>query len=573
MKKFFALLLCLLMCVSLLPVTSFAEGAYRVSVTGGTADRNTADEGTVIKVTADVPENKTFKEWTSSPDVVFSDPKAASASFSMPADNVSIEAVFDHAVAGNTYRISVTNGTANPAAAAAAGSNVTITASALEGKTFREWTGTGGVIFADKNSPETSFTMPQSDVEIEATYVNEAVNEVFEIRMTNGTSTPEAAAAGATVTVKASVPEGKVFKEWTGTDGVIFADKDSAETSFTMPQADVEIEATYTDETENGRDANAAVVSNDRKGPDDTDNGITLTVTGGQAEPENPTAGSKVRITANIPVGMAFKEWKCKTGGVNFSSATTNPAEFTMPANDVEIEAVFVYTVTFDTVLPSGITIQNAPLPQTVLPDGTATKPLDPSDAAQHHKFLGWYKSDGTEFKFDTKINSNITLYAGWKHPYDEGICCFCWKAEPDFSEVKQPGFKPAITRGIIGKPPSTAHYGSSHSFTVDTYYPYVKNSVDVYVDGKWIKPDDQYKLKEGSTIVTLRPWYIKTLAEGEHSIMIDSNLGSAKGVFRVSKSPKTADDSNIALWVMTGVISAAAVAGIAYYLVKKRKK
>ena len=107
----------------------------------------------------------------------------------------------------------------------------------------------------------------------------------------------------------------------------------------------------------------------------------------------------------------------------------------------------------------------------------------------------------------------------------------------------------------------------------MDTYYPYVKDSVDVYVDGKWIKPEDQYYLKKGSTIVTLRPWYIKTLAEGEHSILIDSNLGTAKGVFRVSKSPKTGDDSNVALWVTTGVISAAAVAGIAYYLIKKRKK
>ena len=84
MKRIFAMLLCMLMCVSLLPVSAFAEGSYRISISGGTADQSTAEEGAVVTLTAAVPENKTFKEWTSSPAVSFSDSKAASATFSMP---------------------------------------------------------------------------------------------------------------------------------------------------------------------------------------------------------------------------------------------------------------------------------------------------------------------------------------------------------------------------------------------------------------------------------------------------------------------------------------------------------
>ena len=301
-----------------------------------------------------------------------------------------------------------------------------------------------------------------------------------------------------------------------------------------------------------------------------------IKVTGGTSIPPNKAVKDvTVTVTANIPDGKVFKNWTSVPQSVKFADATASQTTFKMLDEDVSITAVFAeaYTVEFDTVLPAGITIKNVPDPQQVLPNGTATKPTDPSDSAQHHKFLGWYKGDGTPFSFDTPITSNITLYAKWKHPQDEGICYYCWKAQPDYIDVEQPGFSPDITRGIIGKPPSTAHYGSSHSFVVNTCFPYVEKSVDVYVDGKWIKLNDQYKLSEGSTIVTLRPWYIKSLTPGEHTIRIDTNLGIVRGSFRVSSSPKTGDDSNVALWVTVGVISAAGAAGIAYYLLKKRKK
>ncbi len=71
------------------------------------------------------------------------------------------------------YSVTVTGGTANPAAAEA-GATVTITANTPEsGKEFDSWTTEISVTFADANAPETTFTMPASTVTVTATYKDE----------------------------------------------------------------------------------------------------------------------------------------------------------------------------------------------------------------------------------------------------------------------------------------------------------------------------------------------------------------------------------------------------------------
>ena len=127
----------------------------------------------------------------------------------------------------------------------------------------------------------------------------------------------------------------------------------------------------------------------------------------------------------------------------------------------------------------------------------------------------------------------------------------------------------------IVSGDGGTAHYGSPYSFAVNTDLEDI-DSVRVKIDGEWITSDRFNRDKaNGKTIVTLRRAYISGyyLTEGKHSIEIVTNIGKTGGSFWVSKSPKTGDDSNVALWVTVGVISAAGVAGIAYYLLKKRKK
>jgi hypothetical protein len=72
--------------------------------------------------------------------------------------------------------------------------------------------------------------------------------------------------------------------------------------------------------------------------------------------PTPPQAGDSVEITATVPDDKLFVKWEiAPTEGLVFeegSSATSNPATFTMPDNDVTVEVVFInlYTVTVDGV-------------------------------------------------------------------------------------------------------------------------------------------------------------------------------------------------------------------------------
>ena len=50
-------------------------------------------------------------------------------------------------------------------------------------------------------------------------------------------------------------------------------------------------------------------------------------------------------------------------------------------------------------------------------------------------------------------------------------------------------------------------------------------------------------------------------------------DLRSTEGTFKVSKAPKTGDESNVGLWIAIAAVSAVAVIAIVAYLVSKRKK
>lgn len=74
-----------------------------------------------------------------------------------------------------------------------------------------------------------------------------------------------------------------------------------------------------------------------------------LSVTNGIAE--SPLAndiaaeGNVVTITATeAPTGQKFDKWVCTSGNVTFEDATAETTTFTMPANDVEINATYIYT-------------------------------------------------------------------------------------------------------------------------------------------------------------------------------------------------------------------------------------
>ena len=148
-------------------------------------------------------------------------------------------------------------------------------------------------------------------------------------------------------------------------------------------------------------------------------------------------------------------------------------------------------------------------------------------------------------FDWNTSLTDDISLYAKWTGKLE-------------------------ITKGNGG----TAHYGSTYEFTLNCSLAQVYDTFTVYVNSKWLDPE-KYELSEGSTVVTLKKEYIRSLAAGTYNIEFDTgidDLGSVKGTFKVSTSPKTGDESDIGLWIAVGCLSAVAAAAIVVYLIRKKK-
>ncbi|MDR2701445.1 MAG: hypothetical protein LBB72_03330 [Spirochaetaceae bacterium] len=145
---------------------------YTVTVDGGAGATGAGEyeagaSVTVVAGTAPT-EDQGFKNWTAT-GITLTNPNSATVTFTMPANAVTLTAVW-----AQSYVVNVTGGSLSGSATKfAAGAEVTIIAdSPPEGQVFNEWTTTtADVTFASKGSPTTTFTMPESAVTVTATYM------------------------------------------------------------------------------------------------------------------------------------------------------------------------------------------------------------------------------------------------------------------------------------------------------------------------------------------------------------------------------------------------------------------
>ena len=152
--------------------------------------------------------------------------------------------------AATEYSVKVSaesGGTASASlATAAAGTEITLTAKADAGYTFKQWqVVTGGVTIKDNK-----FTMPAGNVEIKAIFEKNATPPPapteYSVKVStdgNGTAMADktSAAAGTVVTLTATPKSGYTFKQWqVVTGGVTIKDN-----KFTMPVGNVEIKAIF----------------------------------------------------------------------------------------------------------------------------------------------------------------------------------------------------------------------------------------------------------------------------------------------------------------------------------------
>ena len=291
-------------------------------------------ENTTVHLTATAPEGQHFISWTV---MVGGEEKEADnfltqdendptkATFTMPDKNVEVKANFegdptlnigDHVTAnieGNDA--SVPSGSTVPV-----GETVHLTATAPEGQHFISWTVMVGgeekeaddFLTPDANDPaKVRFTMPAENVEIKANFEgNPTLNIGDHVTANiddNDASVPSGSAVpvGETVHLTATVPEGQHFIGWTVKvgDEEQKADtflttpnaNDPTKVTFTMPDANVEVTATFADDP---------IPEPDPVGPSDTGNiqgAISAVVVGAAAGAIIYEAGTGIYRVINMP--------------------------------------------------------------------------------------------------------------------------------------------------------------------------------------------------------------------------------------------------------------------------------
>ena len=291
---------------------------------------------TTVTVTATAPEGQHFISWT----VMVGGEKAdnfltqdendpTKATFTMPDKNVEVKANFegdptlnigDHVTANiDGSDASVPSGSTVPV-----GETVHLTAIAPEGQHFTGWTvKVGGeekeadtFLTADANDPtKATFTMPSENVEVTANFAsNPTLNPTLRVgdhvtATIDGIDTPVQSGSPlpeyTTVHLTAIAPDGQHFTGWTVKVGgeeqkadtflKTPDENDPTKVTFTMPDANVEVTATFADDP---------IPEPDPVGPSDTGNiqgALSAVVVGAAAGAIIYEAGTGIYRVINMP--------------------------------------------------------------------------------------------------------------------------------------------------------------------------------------------------------------------------------------------------------------------------------
>ncbi len=357
------------------------DTVHSITVTGGTADATSAEQGVTVHLTPGTPSaGKKFDHWNViSGDVTVN----ADNTFVMGDKDVYIEGIFEDI----EYSITVQNGAAN-LSKAKMGASVTLSNPVVQvGQTFDHWeiVSPSDVTITNAISPSgASFTMPASDVTVRAVINKIDYTVTVTVNPTSAAGTVKVLRnnvettvvnVGDEVTLTATPNDGYTFSSWTVT-GATVANASSATTTISNITGDVAITANF-EET---------VVPT---------YGVTVekgTVDGGTTQ---FVAGTTVSITANDPEpGYKFDKWTSSDVTIT-NASSADGATFTMPAKAVTVTATFVqvnYTVTCNAVQNGTIKVNNAASATANYGD-TVTLTAIPNTG---YVFTGWSVSGGT---------------------------------------------------------------------------------------------------------------------------------------------------------------------------------
>ena len=212
----------------------------------------------------------------------------------------------------------------------AAGTSVTVKATVPTGKTFESWSFTGVVLnTAQITQEEITFEMPENDVVLTALFKD----IIYNITVTNGTSSAPTAKYQAEITVTANAPAtGKEFDKWV-VSGITLTNEDLAKSTvtFEMPANGVTMEATYKD-----------VV-------------YQVTVTNGTASVPTAKYQEEITVTANAPAtDMYFDKWEVTGITLSDEDLTKSTLTFQMPAGNVTFTATYLSVTKYEIYVVDG---------------------------------------------------------------------------------------------------------------------------------------------------------------------------------------------------------------------------
>ena len=296
----------------------------------GGEEITTAKKGTEVTIQADDLDGKVFDHWKIvSGNVTLEDANKAETTFTMPAESISLKAVYNTIHSINTNEFC----TADPASAIK-GTEITVTADERPGYVFDRWAVSDGVELYDEDGLTAKFTMPDNDVTIEAKYKQYHSIEVPKGVATDAEGNPISSAVEGTeiwieIDREQRNPDEFEFNRWLSTpEDLEIVDRKAERTRFTMPDDNVTVEAKFLHLRE-------ITVHDGTTYVEDEEGGIAK-------------EGQTVTVKADEIPGLKFDHWTVDSENVTLTTVdeATGEATFVMVNEPVELTAHYKAMVT-----------------------------------------------------------------------------------------------------------------------------------------------------------------------------------------------------------------------------------
>ena len=292
----------------------------------GGEEITTAKKGTEVTIQAENLDGKVFDRWEIvSGNVTLKDADKAKTTFTMPAEPISLKAVYNTIHSINTNEFC----TADPASAIV-GTEITVTADERPGYVFDRWEASDGVELTEDGK----FTMPDHDVTIEAKYKQYHSIEVSKGVATDAEGNPISSALEGTeiwieIDREQRNPDEFEFKRWLSKpEDLEIANRKAERTCFTMPDEAVTVEAKFLHLREITVHDGTTYVEGEE---------------GGIAK-----EGQTVTVKADEIPGLKFDHWTVDSENVTLTTVdeATGEATFVMVNEPVELTAHYKAMVT-----------------------------------------------------------------------------------------------------------------------------------------------------------------------------------------------------------------------------------